>query len=113
MPPGTKKDDNRQGAGDTRAAAEDPRGIQFGTAVVYDDHGIYGGGGNGDADAYVTELPTAAEEEAAESGALLQREQEELADEGRVSNYHPSTRMAQQSVRACLEIECAKEMCNE
>lgn len=85
MPPVAKKEQQQE-----RAAAEDPRGIQFGTAVVYDD---FGGAVAAQEEEYVTELPTATEENAAAAA-----EQEEMADEGRISS-HPSTRMAQRSVR--------------
>lgn len=90
MPPVAKKEQQQN---DERAAAEDPRGIQFGTAAVYDD--VYTGGG-GALEEYVAELPTAEEE-----AAVFAAEAEEMADEGRVAS-HPSTRMAQRSVRATL-----------
>lgn len=85
MPPVAKKEEEE------RSAAADPRGIQFGTAVVYDD-GVYAGGGAGSNEEYVSELPTMEEEEEAH------RMPEDEADEGRISS-HPSTRMGQRSVR--------------
>mmetsp|Transcript_17744 Transcript_17744/g.33675 ORF Transcript_17744/g.33675 Transcript_17744/m.33675 type:complete len:1041 (+) Transcript_17744:82-3204(+) len=88
MPPVAKKEEEE------RAAAADPRGIQFGTAVVYDD-GVYGSGGGG-SEEYVSELPTAAEEAAHGMTA------DDEADEGRISS-HPSTRMAQRSEQEASE----------
>lgn len=83
---------------DERPKGEDPRGIQFGTAVVFDDgvYGTGGGAGAGGEEEYVTELPTAEEE--AQRDSVYDKEDDEMADEGRLSS-HPSTRMAQQTVR--------------
>ena len=93
MPPVAKKEEQQE-----RPAAEDPRGIQFGTAVVYDD--VYtGGGGGGGNEEYVAELPTAAEEEEEAANSAYARRDEDELDEGRISS-HPSTRMAQRSVRS-------------
>ena len=49
--------------------SSDDRGIQFGTGVAYDD--AYGASGGGDGEEYVSELPTAAEEEDAEDKSSL------------------------------------------
>ena len=102
MPSVAKKEQQQN---DERAAAEDPRGIQFGTAVVYDD--VYTGGGAA-LEEYVAELPTAAEEEEA-AAHVFAAEAQEMVDEGRVAS-HPSTRMAQRSVRATLYNNLSKRV---
>ena len=88
MPPVAKKT-TEQGE---RDATADPRGIQFGTGVVIQDD-VYVAGGDAE---YVTELPTAAEEQANEE------EEEEEVDEGRLDRSHPSTRQRAVSVHECL-----------
>ena len=78
-------------------SAEDGRGgIQFGTAVAYDDDE-----GNFNApsrDNYLSELPTAEEER-----RMALKEEDEALDEGRQSS-HPSTRAAQEmvSLTSCI-----------
>ncbi|KAL7580087.1 hypothetical protein ACA910_012851 [Epithemia clementina (nom. ined.)] len=78
MPPVSKPSDSK---GPNENETCDDRGIQFGTAVAYDDAYALGG----DNDAYVSELPTGEEEGLYQDDNIRAREQGEELDEGRPS----------------------------
>ena len=77
----------------TKSEEADDRGIRFGTGVAYED--AYAAGGSAE---YVSELPTADEEQRLLRGdSVRQKEEEEMIDEGQVRMSHPSS--AQRMVR--------------
>ena len=90
MPPVAKKPSNGGGRGKEQPPQQqdDPRGgIRFGTDIAYNDDDAFNVG-NAD---YVSELPTAEEEERLLRGdSLRQKEEDEMLDEGRVV-HHPSS----------------------
>ena len=99
MPPVSNPDTARE-IGERNNDARDDRGIQFGTAVAYDD--AYAGGG-GDS-AYVSELPTGDEERLLHNSAQSSEHSEGL-DEGRMPLSKVGS-LSKYEIRCVLLLTC-------